>query len=89
MHRQAGDGVPGGGFLASMRPAHASARTLALAIVRACEVVEPVSASFGVQMVPLTDSWAQRYSSDVLPRRGRPRRRRKLLVDYLVRQAAS
>ena len=72
-------------FDASLRCVRAN---LGLAIVPR-EVVEPLSASFGVQMVPLTDSWAQRRFAICFRDEASLSPAAKLLVDYLVRQAAS
>jgi DNA-binding transcriptional LysR family regulator len=72
-------------FEASLRCVRAN---LGLAIVPR-EVVEPVSASFGVQVIPLTDSWAQRRFAICFRDEASLSPAARLLVDYLVRQATS
>ncbi|KJK20942.1 LysR family transcriptional regulator [Burkholderiaceae bacterium 16] len=72
-------------FDASLRCVRAN---LGLTIVPR-EVVEPVSASFGLQVVPLTDNWAQRRFAICFRDEASLSPAAKLLVDYLVRQAAS
>ncbi|MGO4329966.1 LysR family transcriptional regulator [Cupriavidus sp. 2TAF22] len=53
------------------------------------EVVEPVSASFGVQVIPLTDAWAQRRFAICFRDEASLSPAARLLVDFLIARAAS
>lgn len=72
-------------FDASLRCVRAN---LGLTIVPR-EVVEPIYASFGVRVIPLTDSWAQRRFAICFRDEASLSPAAKLLVDYLLMKAAA